>query len=383
MPTPIAKSGIARPTVGFLVNPIAGMGGRVGLKGTDGIEILRVAQRLGARPAASSRALLAIQRLVSIAPSVRILTGPRAMGEYITRSIGFTPEVLGEYTSETPDAADTRRTAQLMTEQSVDLIVFVGGDGTARDVLAAVGDRVPILGVPAGVKMHSAVFGTNPRAAGDLAALFLTRHPTVSLRQTEVMDLDESAIRQDRLSAALYGYAISPFARRLTQNAKSGSRQGAGGEVVAAAREVAHTMIPDCVYLLGPGTTTRHVADELGIGSTLLGVDAVLDRKLLAADIDERTILQLMTGRETWIVVGVLGGQGSLFGRGNQQISSTVINKAGVDHIIALSSMEKLVELGSSPLHVDTGDAVTDANLAGYLRVRTGFGRSSIVEVAD
>ncbi|MGB3371830.1 MAG: hypothetical protein WBA81_14490 [Rhodococcus sp. (in: high G+C Gram-positive bacteria)] len=197
------------------------------------------------------------------------------------------------------------------------------------------------------------------------------------------MDLDEAAIRNDRVSARLYGYARSPFERHLVQNAKSGSRPGSEQDMDAAAHQLVREMRPECLYVLGPGTTTQRIACALNLHSTLLGVDAILDRKLIGTDVDESTLLRLMSGRESRIVVGVLGGQGSLFGRGNQQISPTVIRNAGPENIVVLSSIEKLIALGGEPLRVDTGDVELDERLAGHIKVRTGEDRSVIYKVAS
>lgn len=377
-----ADGDTATPTLGFLVNPVAGMGGSVGLKGTDGPGILCEAKRRGAVAGAEARAVRALKRLLTTTSSLRVLAGPDEMGANAARVAGVIPETLGRLNSGESTAADTQTAARAMAERNVDLILFVGGDGTARDVLAAVGDRVPLLGVPAGVKMHSAVFGTSPENAGHLAGLFLARSPAATLREAEVMDLDEEAIREDRLSARLYGYAVSPFERHLVQNAKSGSRAGSERDLDAAARQLANTMQAGCLYILGPGTTTRRIAKALGLPSTLLGVDVILDGQLIGADVDEHSLLHLVGNREARIVVSILGGQGSLFGRGNQQISSKVIGKVGLDNILVLASLDKLIALDNSPLRVDTGDSELDGRLAGYIRVHTGDDRSTIIRIA-
>ncbi|WP_250007822.1 ATP-NAD kinase family protein [Actinoplanes sp. M2I2] len=368
-------------TLGIIINPVAGMGGSVGLKGTDGEDVLQEAWRRGARPVAEQRAHVAVSRLTELARPLRVLTGSGESGEDVVRAAGLDVEVVHESAPGPTTSADTRAAAEVMAARSVDLLLFVGGDGTARDVLAAVGDAVPVLGVPAGVKMHSAVFGTSPSNTGHLAALFLAGSPAARLREAEVMDLDETAFRSDRLSARLYGYARSPYERHLSQNAKAGS--GASGEASLrlAAQQVAADMRPGNLYILGPGTSTRRVTDALGLPSTLLGVDAVMDGKTVGADLDEQALLEIMQGRQTWIVVGVLGGQGSLFGRGNQQISAEVIRRTGRDHIIVISSLEKLVALDTAALHVDTGDAEVDAMLAGHVRIETGPNRSTLFTV--
>ena len=363
--------------LGLVVNPVAGMGGSVGLKGTDGDEIVREAVRRGARPHAHDKAFAALTLLSITQPGLQVFTASGPMGEDAARNAGFGPMVLHCPEPGRSTGADTIAAASAMADRGVDLLLFVGGDGTARDVLSAVNDRVPILGVPAGVKMHSAVFATNPYKAGLLAGLHLARHSSAVIREAEVMDLDEVAFREDRLSARLFGYARSPFERRLSQNAKAGAGPGEDAALDAVARRTAAAMQPGRLYILGPGTTTRRVSNALGLPSTLLGVDAVRDGKVVGLDLDECALLDLMQHGEAQIIVGVLGGQGSLFGRGNQQISAEVIRRAGRDQITVIASIEKLIALGGAPLHVDTGDPEIDALLSGHIRVETAPGRST------
>ncbi|MEV5809991.1 ATP-NAD kinase family protein [Streptomyces parvulus] len=363
-----------------MVNPLAGMGGSVGLKGTDGPEILEEARRRGARPLSGERAARALIRLTAASKSpFKVLTGSGDLGEHSALAAGLRPVVVHRTGPGGSGPEDTRAAAEAMRSE-VDLLLFAGGDGTARDIVGAVGDRVPVLGVPAGVKMHSAVFGASPDSAGSLAALFLDGSPTARLRDAEVMDLDENAFREDRLSARLYGYARSPYERHLAQNAKAGSRAG-DAALEAACQRVAARMREGVLYVVGPGTTMRRVMDALGLPSTLLGVDAVLNGALVGSDLDERALLGLMEGRPTRIVVGVLGGQGYLFGRGNQQISAEVIRKVGRDGIDVIAPMDKLVALEAGSLRVDTGDAEVDALLSGYLRLHTGPDRSVLFAV--
>lgn len=367
--------------LGFIVNPVAGMGGSVGLKGTDGEAIVREATRRGARPTAEERAAKALARLTESLPGVSVLTVAGSMGEQVAQEAGLVPVVLGRSHAGVSTGADTRAAAAAMAEQGVDLILFAGGDGTARDILSASGDQVPMLGVPAGVKMHSAVFGTTPANAGHLAALFLAGNQRALLRDAEVMDLDEDAIRAGTVSAQLYGLARSPFERRLSQNAKSGSVPGENESLDAVAQQVVKGMRDGRIYILGPGTTTRRVADALGIASTLLGVDAIQDRKAIGLDLGEQELLRIIGRRPAEIIVSVLGGQGSLFGRGNQQISANVIRRVGRDRITVISTVEKLINLPDGALQVDTGDPEIDALLTGHLPVVTGPDRTTLVKV--
>lgn len=368
-------------TLGLIVNPIAGMGGSVGLKGTDGSHILREARRRGARPVAAERARIALRRPELFGLFSAVVTGSGELGENAARAAGFDPIVVHSPDATPTTSADTITAALAMVTAGIDLLLFVGGDGTARDILSAVGDEVPILGVPAGVKMHSAVFATSPANAGRLASRFLAESSSVRLRAAEVMDLDEAAMRADRLSARLYGYARSPFERRFSQNAKVGSGVSSDAALVTAAQQVAAQMRPDCCYLLGPGTSTRLVSEALTLPSTLLGVDAVINGELVGLDLDEARILGAIDDRESWIIAGVLGGQGSLFGRGNQQISAEVLRRVGRDRIIVLSSAAKLAALRPSALQVDTGDDLVDTMLTGHIRVQTGFDHSMLLEV--
>jgi predicted polyphosphate/ATP-dependent NAD kinase len=268
-----------------------------------------------------------------------------------------------------------------MLRMGVDLLLFAGGDGTARDIHAAVGEELPVLGIPAGVKIHSAVFATTPANAGSLAALYLQGR-VEGLREAEVMDIDEEAFRQGAVSAKLYGYLLVPYRTSLVQNLKMAS---VGGEASldAIAQEIVEQMEPDFLYLIGPGTTTRAIAAELGLDKTLLGVDVVLDGELLAADVNEAQLLDLLeTGRRANIIVTPIGGQGHIFGRGNQQLSPQVIKKVGKDSIIVVSTKEKLYSLGTRPLLVDTGDAAVDQMLGGYLTVVTGYRERAVRKVA-
>lgn len=369
------------PRLGFIVNPVAGMGGSVGLKGTDGEAVVHQAMSRGARPIAGQRAAQAILRLIRLFPQVNVTTVAGQMGEQVVREAGVAPNVLAIAHEGASTSDDTREAAKSMADQRVDLILFAGGDGTARDILVGSRQQVPILGVPAGVKMHSAVFGTTPANTGYLAALFLAGSPRTRLRDAEVMDLDEDAVRAGTVLAQLYGYARSPFERRLVQNAKAGSSPGESETLDAVARQLADGMEDGRIYILGPGTTTRRLADALGIPSTLLGVDAVRDRQAIGLDLDERALLRIIEGHEAEIIVSVLGGQGSLFGRGNQQISAEVIRKVGRNRIKVISSIEKLINLPAGALQVDTGDPEVDAMLSGHIPVVTGPDRTTVVKV--
>jgi predicted polyphosphate/ATP-dependent NAD kinase len=369
-----------RNTLGLIVNPVAGLGGRVGLKGSDGVEIQERALALGAIPRSLDRAVQALERLRPL-DGLQIVTYPGEMGGSAARACGFEPEVIGAIHAGHTRPEDTRRAAQDIAGRGVDLLLFAGGDGTARDIYNAVRDRLLVLGIPAGVKIHSAVYGTSPQNAGDLALAFLRGDP-VSIREAEVMDIDEEAVRQGVVSAKLYGYLKIPFRRQLVQTLKAPSGPGEGGAMASIAADVVDRMQPGWLYIIGPGTTTRAITDELGLAKTLIGVDVVLDRALLAEDVTEAQLLALISGRDAKIVVTPIGGQGYIFGRGNQQISHRVIRPLGKENIIVVSAPAKIHSLGGRPLLVDTGDRELDKALSGYITVVTGYNEEMVYRVS-
>jgi len=375
---------VERRTVGVVVNPVAGMGGPVGLKGTDGAAALAEARARGAEAAAPERARRALVRLAAEAPDAAVLAAPGIMGAAEASAAGLHPIAVGPAAEETTTAADTRAAAAEFLERKVDLILFAGGDGTARDVLDVVGDAVPVLGIPTGVKMHSAVFARSPEAAGNLAGLFLGRgRAQVRTAEAEVMDIDEDAVRAGRVSARLHGYVRIPYERSLVQNAKAGPRVPDEEAAAAIARAFARGMEPGVLYLLGPGTTCRRVADALGVEGTLLGVDAVRDGTLVGRDLTRARIAALLDeGGPARIVVSVTGGQGFLFGRGNQQFGPDILRRVGRENVVVLTTMEKLLSLAEPRLFVDTGDPETDRMLAGYVRVRTAPDRTTMMAVS-
>lgn len=368
--------------IGLIVNPIAGMGGGVALKGTDGADTLAKARAAGAIPQAPDRARRALERLALRAkPDIKVHTPSGPMGADVARRAGLAVSPLDISPPAATTAADTRDAAAELMRHNVALILFAGGDGTARDILDVVGDRVPVLGLPAGVKMQSAVFAVSPEAAGELVAL-MARGPAekISFRAAEVLDIDEAAIRAGRISARLFGYARIPFERSLVQSPKS-SEASEESVIDALGREIAEEMAPGRLYILGPGTTTSRVLHHLGLEGTLLGVDAVLDRALVGRDLDSRALERLVARRPASLILGVVGGQGFIFGRGNQQISAPVVRAVGRDHIVLLATQRKITSLGENLLRVDTGDPAVDAMLAGYVRVRIAAGRSTMMRV--
>ena len=362
----------------LIVNPIAGMGGRVGLKGTNGTDVVARALELGAKPVSPARAVKALRVLKKSGAKFELITYPAEMGESEATEVGFKARVIGDITPKRTTADDTKRAAKEMLELGVDLILVAGGDGTICDLIEVIGARVPVLGIPAGVKMHSAVFANAPKAAGEVVARFLSEG--LPLREAEVMDIDEEAYRQNRLSAKLKGFVKVPYEPTMVQATKEGSTGYELADQKAIARWVFELMEKGRTYILGPGTTTRAVAEELGVyDSTLLGVDIIRDYKMIAKDVGEEQILRAIEGKPATIIVSPIGGQGFVLGRGNQQISPKVVEKVGKENILVIATPQKL---SSTPtLKVDTGDAKLDELFRGYIKVITGYRQSRMVNI--
>ena len=371
---------LMRKRLGLIVNPIAGMGGKVGLKGTDGYQVLSRALSLGAQPESPQRTIEALKAMSSLIDEIEMITGTGDMGENQARVCGFDPIPIGTIDSSKTTAQDTERIAKKMCEFGVDLLLFAGGDGTARNIQKIVKNKLIVLGIPAGVKIHSAVFATTPRTAGVLALQYMSGNK-VGIREAEVMDIDEDAFREQRVVSSLYGYLRVPYIKRMVQNVKAGQTRTEDDDLQSIAQGVVSKMAQDFIYIIGPGTTTRAVMQCLGLKNTLIGVDVVKNGKLVASDVNEDQLLNIIEGNRFKIVVTVIGGQGYLFGRGNQQISHQIIKKAGKENIVVIAGLSKLLALEARALFVDTGDVDTNRMLNGYIKVRTGFKEKTIFRV--
>lgn len=360
--------------LGLIINPIAGMGGRVGLKGTDGAATLQKALSLGAVPEANAKAKQALQMLVPLQEKLKIYTYPGSMGEDLALELGFQTTVFGEVTTQT-QPEDTLKAAETMLEEQVDLLLFAGGDGTARNIASIIKIHIPVIGIPAGVKIHSGVYASHPQAAGQLALEFLSG-AELELVDGEVMDIDEEAFREGVVTAQLYGVMKIPLAPQFIQMTKSGGGQGPEHEVLLGiAERIVEDMEdnPDTFYIIGSGSSLSPIMEVLGLPNTLLGIDLVSNKKLIAQDVNEQQILELIQGQRVKIVVTVIGNQGYVFGRGNQQISAEVIKQVGKENILIVATRSKLDTLQGRPLLADTGDLEVNALLDGYVRVITTY----------
>lgn len=361
--------------IGLIVNPIAGMGGKVGLKGTDGKEILEKARLLGAIEESPVKARKALEPLLEIKDDLKIYTGPNNMGENIARELGFEIEVVGDKKEET-SPEDTIEIAKKILEKEIDILMFAGGDGTARNIFTAVGDKVPVIGIPAGVKIHSGVFASYPKGAGEVVIKFLKDE--TDIKEMEVMDIDESKFREGQVMAKLFGYMKIPFQQELVQVQKSGGIEGEEGAIDGITDRIIDDMEEDIYYIIGSGTTTRPIMEKLGLKNTLLGIDIIKNKELIKNDANEKEILEIIKGKNAKIVVTAIGGQGYIFGRGNQQISKDVVKEVGINNIKIIATKRKLMSLENRPLLVDLGDEEINKLFNGYRLVRTNYTDESV-----
>lgn len=361
--------------IGLVINPVAGMGGAVGLKGTDGPEILARARVLGALPGSGKVAHRALSSLID--QNHTYLTGPGELGEQVLVDLGLNHEVLKSV--HTGGREDTISLCEEFVRHSVSLILFCGGDGTARDVLEATGGKVPILGIPAGVKMYSAVFVYNPDEVANLINALNSGLASVGRR--EIMDIDEDLFRSGVLSAKFYGEAPVPYMPGMVQESK-GSFHSADedGESKEAAFYCAQQVLSGITYFIGPGSGAKMVLEFLGLQGTLLGFDVMRDGEVIAKDVNAETMEKMVEKDPTIkIILGVIGGQGFLIGRGNRQLTPKILRSLGKQAIMVLAPPHKL--RGVDALHVDTGDPEVDAMLRGYLPVFHLYNRMKMVKI--
>ena len=368
--------------IGLIVNPIAGMGGKVGLKGTDGGATIEKALQLGAIPVAAERAEQALQPLALLAHQFTIVTCSGKMGENACINAGLTPSIVIHTPDRVTTRLDTMAAVARLVNANVSLILFAGGDGTAGDVFTALQGDTPILGIPAGVKMHSAVFATSPGAASRLILRLLkeTSSPFPT-RQAEIMDIEEHSGNEGRYRTKLLGYASVPIDRRLRQNPKSYGAPDEQDSIQGIAKYLEDNLNPCGYYIIGPGQTTQIFLKRLGVQGTLLGVDVIRGKELIDRDVNHKQLITYSRYHPLFVIVSVIGGQGFLFGRGNQQITSDILEQVGKDNIIVISTAEKLASLDRLCLLVDTGDKKMDAALSGYIRVRVDERQTLIVKV--
>ncbi|MBW3582945.1 MAG: NAD(+)/NADH kinase [Euryarchaeota archaeon] len=386
--------------LGFIVNPVAGIGGPAAFKGSD--ERALEAADLGYLPSAPEKAGRFLRHLKELhrPMSIRIFAAPGVLGADETRAAGWKVGTLGAdmglHDPFATDAEHTRQAAESAIGAEMDLLVFVGGDGTARDVAATVGDAVPILGVPAGVKMFSECFTETPEEAALLVAGLARGFQEGDRLETapaEVLDLDEEAYRAGRVEVRHHASAAIPRSPRI-QSAKCPTCPQDGLEEAVGEVRLRMEEAPEGLYLIASGSTTAALKSVLGIDGTLIGVDAVTGTRegdkvrwqAVATDADATALERLVADWKAKdapaaLIVSPIGGQGFVVGRGTGQITPNVLRAVLPDRLWPIATIGKLGTLEDGILHVDTGDPRLDRAFPDHLRVVVGLGRERMMRV--
>ncbi|WP_101759398.1 ATP-NAD kinase family protein [Oceanicoccus sp. KOV_DT_Chl] len=370
--------------LGLVVNPLAGIGGPLALKGSDGDDIVAEAERRGAECRAMQRTAEALRMLVG--QPLMVFCFADDMGETSAKMAGLNYQLVGQsehlLKGRHSTAADTQHAVSRLLEEGVDIIVFAGGDGTARDVFQVLGSDFPVLGIPCGVKMHSAVYAISPQGAGEIM-LRMLEGGLVDIGLAEVRDIDEQAFRQGVVRSRFYGELLVPREGQFLQQVKSSGREVEALVVQDIGADIVESMGADYLYLIGPGTTPQGIMEELGVPNTLLGFDAIKGGQVLGHDLDEKGLIALVERHpgKTKIIITAIGGQGHILGRGNQQLSPAVIRMVGLDNLIIVATKTKITGLSGRPLLVDSNDPELDEALSGYRTVITGYHDSIIYPV--
>lgn len=358
--------------LGLIVNPVAGLGGSVALKGSDGENTAEQAMKLGAVAKANDRAQVALEMVVDRASNIDLFTVAGDMGASLANKLNLTHEIVYQPKSDVTTAQDTEAAANIMSKLELDLILFVGGDGTARNICSSVEESTTVLGVPAGCKIHSGVYAITPKAAGRVLQM-LVDGELVSIQEADVMDIDEDQFRQGVVRAKRYGELLIPSELRYVQAVKMGGKESDELVLQDIAAHVIEAMEEEETYIMGSGSTVAFIMEELGLDNTLLGVDVIQDQELIAQDLTAQQILEISRDKPTKLVITLIGGQGHIFGRGNQQLSPELIRTIGKDNIIVVATKTKLQALNGRPLIADTGDSELDHALSGPIKVVTGY----------
>lgn len=353
--------------IALLVNPFAGLGGPAGLKGSDGADTVSLAQQRGVVSRIPQRIAPVLEEL----RGSEVITVAGKMGAHWASEAGLQVKLVDLVVPDMTTPEHTREAVQLLCQHSPDLLLFAGGDGTARDVLDAIPEGQVVLGIPCGVKMHSAVFANNPAAAKDIVKQMLNKQ-LLTVVAAEVRDIDETAFRAGTVKSRYYGEMWVPESLRYMQQVKSGGKEDEAIVVEDIAADFIANMDPEMTYLMGSGSTTAAIMRQLDLPNTLLGVDVIRDHEVLIEDAFESQLAELASKQVCKIVVTIIGGQGHLFGRGNQQFSPRVIRAVGLDNIIVVATKTKLEGLPNG-IVVDTSDRELDEALSGYIKVITGF----------
>jgi len=372
--------------LGIIINPYAGIGGSVGLKGSDGDDIRTEALARGAEARASSRMQRCLEMLRDFKNKLHIYCYSGDMGEITAQQaeLGFT--LVGSAESTPSSAQDTLAAVNALVKEQVDIILFAGGDGTARNIADALqhadAEQQVVLGVPSGVKMHSGVYAITPEAAGEVL-LCLLKKQLVNIVACDVRDIDEAAFREGKVKTRLYASLWAPSLPQFLQQVKNSGAEQDELVKLDIAHYLADNLVDDALYIVGPGSTTKVFLDVLGVKGSLLGVDIIKNHSLLAADVGAADLRKFIATHPGVIklIITAIGGQGHIIGRGNQQLTPDILRKIDKNNIQVIATREKILSLQGRPLLVDSNDPELDKSFSGYQAVLVGYAESILYPI--
>ena len=377
--------------IGILANPDAGLGGRLGLKGSDGQAELARSKGAEDRSGPRLESMLAHFSRIHRAESSQIewITSTGRMGtEWIPveLEIGTISEV--HQSPGKTSASDTQDAVARLLENGIDLLVYSGGDGTTRDIVSSLSDsetpELPVIGVPSGVKMHSGCFASSPKAAAEVLSAWIQGDLLVS--STEVLDLDEELYRKGKWVVRLYAEAFSPNSPRWMQGSKELIQTESEEEIIIGLSNHIEESIVEEGHLViwGSGGTLREIGGNIGFELTTLGIDATIGSEKVGTDLAESGIIEILDSHDgpVTLLLSPMGGQGFLIGRGNLQLSPSVLSSIGIDNILGVVTPAKLLTVRA--LRIETGDDSLDQEFASkrYMKVLQGYRTTRILPVS-
>ena len=377
--------------IGVIANPDAGLGGRLGLKGSDGqAELARskgAEDRSGPRLESMLRHFSRIHRDEST--EIEWLTSSGRMGtEWLPDElqIGTISEV--HQSSGNTSASDTQDAVAMLLDHGIDLLVYSGGDGTTRDIVSSLSDsespELPVIGVPSGVKMHSGCFASSPKAAAEVLSAWI--HGDLLVSSTEVLDLDEELYRKGKWVVRLYAEAFSPNSPRWMQGSKELIQTESEEDIIVGLSDHIEESIAEegRLVIWGSGGTLREIGGNIGFELTTLGIDATIGSEQVGTDLAESGIIELLESHDgpVTVLLSPMGGQGFLIGRGNLQLSPAVLSAIGIEKILGVVTPAKLLSVRA--LRIETGDESLDEEFASkrYMKVLQGYRTTRILPVS-
>ncbi len=375
--------------IGLVVNPDAGLGGRLGLKGSDGQA--KYARSMGAEDRAGPRVSETLSYFSKIHNSfdeIHWYTSNGRMGsQWIPRDIKVGNLNLIHESSGSTSPSDTFKLVSLLIDSEIDLILYAGGDGTTRDIVSTLdlndSSSIPIIGIPCGVKMHSGCFASSPKAGAEVLSSWLNEE--LLLSSTEVLDLDEDKYRNGEWVVRLYAEAKTPASPRWMQGAKMRVEATGEDEIIEGLADHIRELLinEERMIIWGSGGTLRTISNMVGFNGTVLGIDATLGNKQIGTDLNEQQLIDILDSHkgEITLLLSPMGGQGFLIGRGNLQLSPSVLNRIPIGEILGVVTPAKLLSVRR--LRIETGDQDLDQRFSEkkYMKVLQGYRTTRVLPI--